>query len=725
MLPLALLLASLSGALEIDEDPGRFVESSKAAPAKVHALILGAPWCPPCVELKKQLHERAASTVTAVGRAAWGYADTDALRDKVDALLKEMGASQPSSIPNVLVLRGGKAVGHAASGNDLASIEKFLAEVEAATPSADSELPSMLCPGRPDTADFTVGISGYLSERDASTDDFGRKVLLAFRSPAKPPRSVLLAPADRKPALDKTPSPGGEGYFYGRDLLAEHASLFAPVETASATLSDFDKTPGKTLRLILTGHAGETGMAYGYSDGGLPWKSPSLLAPKDIEGAVGAARLKGKAVRGLVVSCYAGQFADAFMPMPGASPACGAFATLPTKPAEGCYRHGGYATWNDYTTTVSKQRRCGSADDGRDRHYAVAATTVSRDVPMLSSEYFLIYGAAGGYLGRGARAPAPPRSIEQFDLRSGVSVFVDRLNGRVLAASQNGRKVRSPRLAVIGCEQQSWASMDRKRSGSAYLRGQRLNRFNEADCEPKFSFYWEPDDEEEAFPEEAAPDFGRPYEPSSSESYAKDTVNAVAGLVGRPVELPISGLRTEARVMLKVAMPAFERPMTDDELQKELQGLARSISPHDPPLARAIGALIAPARGARPAYESKLKTPALADAAVAVSESKAEEKASETYSGLAQFLVANTPLGSTAKEPAVSYFDADHLTSLMLANLNTSEIEAHEVALARLAHLVAVAKAELALRDEAKTSKKAQRLLAELEALKTCERALY
>jgi hypothetical protein len=707
-----LLAASPAGALELThEKPDEFFARSKEDPGRLYALLIGATWCPPCHVLTNALTELPATTSTAIGRAVWSKVESDVYGEKSlqDFLAGVSAFYPPTGIPSVVVVRGGRALGLSTCGAETDQLERFLLDSEArgaAAPSA--RLPALACPGRPDDASYTLGISGYLSETQRDTDDYGRRILLAFSAASPRPPSELFAPGGRQSVSGSVEAPSGAGLFFTGDPILPFASLLGEVERSTAALSRLASAPGRRLRLILTGHATEEGeLAVGYAPNEFvhSHNSPLDLPAKDVASAVLSARAAGKEVRGLVTTCYAGRFAEGFMPSPGAAAACAAFATLPDKTSEGCYRDG-MAAGADYVSSVSDRMDCSAKKDGRRLHYDVMAAASSRDIPMLSSEYFLLYGEAGAFLGSGARVPAPPHGLGRFKLASGVLVYADLVSGTVVAAVKDGRRVELPRLAVMDCRS-PW----RKQLSFFYLR-RRIGR-EETNCAPIVRLYWDADGED-VFPAEEvsfinghdtlsvrSADQFWDYRPRGSNSsydddfYGKLRKEFESDLPREGATVDASGLRTEARVLLKTVIPPFTAPFGNEPsaqtLADLLNRLGDELRPDDPELARALISLIKPAW--TPSDSSKLppiKIP-----------------------------------GFPWLEGPVEHFTATNLIEAMLKNIDSEELLKSDIPMARLAHLTAVGEAELALRREAKNSKKAARLLSEFEALRSCERSLY
>lgn len=751
----ALLSALPARALDVGKaPPEEFLSRSRTEPGRLYALIIGATWCRACKALSASLTELSASSSTAIGRAAWDKVETDEYGTaKFSELLSSLTVAEPNSLPSVLVLRDGDGLGLSMAGNDLPKIEAFLAEAERQPPrySRKPANSSMRCPGRKDWATYTLGVSGY-GGAGAATDDFGRKILLSFVGPDSRERRRLFAPP-RSKSTPGTESAHAEDavFFSASDPLAARASLLEDVSGSSGPLAALASAPGRDLRLILTGHSGEDGMTIGFQttawfadDPKNTYEKNVLVSPQDVAGAVRRAARSGKEVRGLVTTCFAGRYGDAFMPGAGsaAAPTCAAFATLPDKPADGCYSNG-YALGVDYASKLLARRTCGTSEDGRALHYAVAATTSGRDVPMLSSEYFLLYGPGAEFLGRGDRAPAPPLSVQRYDMGSGVRAYVDVISNQVLRAYQGDDRIDPPRLALLDCvgDDYSHSKLDRQNLSSFYLRPHKEGALV-SECTPLVKLYWESD---VASPRPSTSVFLDPdwngWRPDDDwKEFRKDF-----GAAGPTITL--EGMRPAARVLLTSVIPAFADKGASRDLGERLHRIVEELRPYDEPLAEALRALMAAQAGGvarfKAAEEKVEREPKSVDhlngidlhpvARPAPPEedmlidipgyipmiSSATVRALEP-SELRAVLLASD-LSAHSPPPAV---DASALIAAMLDNLSPSKYEFGS-ALPRLAHAAAAAQAELALIEEAKTSPEARRLFAQLERIKTCERGLY
>lgn len=751
-------------ALEIGHAPPEdFIARSRAEPRRLYALIIGATWCQPCKMLADNLSALNASSAPAAGRAAWNKVEIDEYGSaKFNELLSGLRVPKSSNLPSVLVLRDGEGLGMSLAGNNIPKIEAFLAEAEGQPPRAARPPPkiSMLCPGKKDWASYTLGISGYKGGGDVSTDDFGRRILLSFVGPGKAPPGRLFAPPRSQSAPGTESSRAEDGVFFSAaDPLAERATLLEDVSRSTWALAGLASAPGRDLRLILTGHSGEEGMTIGYQttawfddDPTNTFDKELMLTPQDVEDAVSRAARAGKTVRGMITTCYAGRYGDAFMtPMgSGAAPACAAFATLPDKSADGCYANG-IALGLDYASKLLARKSCASPVDGRALHYAVAASTTGHDIPMLSSEYFLLYGPGAEFLGRGDRAPAPPLSVQRYELPDDVRVYVDVVSNQILRAYRGAERIDPPRLALLDCvgDDYSHAKLDRENLSSFYLRPHK-NGALVAQCTPYVSLYWE---SAGYAVRPATTVFLEPGYGGWSPSEDLDEFRKDFDLTGPTIIM--EGMRPAARVLLSAVIPAFSDSGAYGDLGGRLDRLVEDLRPYDGPLAGALQALESAQNGGVQRAPPRKEAPEKPEDSMA-GLSAAFEAVSTSFTSPAPpppmgMLSAGT--GATAPSPPMGVtsagagapapplliealsasfnshvppppIDASALIAAMLSNLSPAKNDLG-AALGRLAHLTAAAQAELALIEEAKTSPAARRLLAQLETIKACERGLY
>jgi hypothetical protein len=740
ILAAALLAALPARALEVGSAPPEdFITRSRLEPGRLYALVIGATWCHACTLLAGGLAALDASSATAIGRASWNRVEVDEYGSaKFSKLLSEMQVPQSQDMPSVLVLRDGDGLGMSLAGNSLPKIEAFLAEAER-QPSRYARAPaksSMLCPGKSDWASYTLGISGYKAAEDASTDDFGRKILLSFVRPDAAAPGRLFAPPRSKSAPGTESARAEDGIFFSAsDPLAVRATLLEDVSRSTPALAALASAPGRDLRLVLTGHSGEEGMTIAYEtaawfddDPTNTYEKGIQLTPQDVADAVGRASRAGKSVRGMITTCYAGRYGDAFMPAAdsAAAPSCAAFATLPDKTADGCYSNG-FALGVDYASKLVARKSCASSEDGRALHYAVAASTTGHDIPMLSSEYFLLYGPGARFLGRGERAPAPPLSVQKFELTSDVRVYVDVVSNQVLSAFQGDRAIDPPRLAMLDCvgDDYSHAKLDRKNLSAFYLRPHK-NASLVTQCTPFVSLYWESDGGA-ARPSTSVflgPEYNG-WDPGDDWNGFRKDFDTPGPMI------TMEGMRPAARVLLMSVIPAFSDSGASKDLGERLDRIVEDLRPYDEPLAGALQALMAAQAGG-----VKRAPP----------EEKRQEKSVDSLPGLIKALslgedalpvalpsmaiALSAPLLSASRAEALKFpsrpaaVDASALIAAMLDNL-APEKDEFEAALPRLAHLAAAAQAELSLIEEAKTSPAARRLLVQLETIKVCEQGLY
>ena len=752
----ALLSALPARALEVGTaTPEAFISRSRTEPGRLYALVIGATWCHACKALAAGLASADASSATAVGRASWNVVETDEYGTaKFSKLLSEMQVPESRDLPSVLVIRDGDGLAMSLAGNNIPKIEALLAEAEK-QPSRYARAPakaSMLCPGKADWATYTLGISGYKGGGDSSTDDFGRKILLSFVPPAAAAPGRLFAPPRSKSSPGTESARAEDGVFFSAsDPLAERATLLEDVARSTAALAALASAPGRDLRLILTGHSGEEGMTIGYEtkawftdDPTNTYESDLQLTPTDVADAVRRASRAGKKVRGLITTCFAGRYADAFMPQagPAAAPACAAFATLPDKTADGCYSNG-YALGVDYASKLIARKSCASREDGRALHYAVAVATTGHDIPMLSSEYFLLYGPGASFLGRSDRAPAPALSVQKYDLSSDIRVYVDVISNQVLRAYQGDRMIDPPRLALLDCvgDDYTHSKLDRENLSAFYLRPHK-NGSLVSQCTPFVSLYWPPDGGS-VRPSTTVyldPSYGGWSPDNDWNGFRKD-------FDPEGPMITLEGMRPAARVLLTTVIPAFSDAGADKDLGARLDKLVAALRPYDKPLAGALEALMAAQAGGVRRFltdDEILGKPAVSHGLSPAPSKRAKKKSVESIPGLfaaptgvagiagmaslpelPDLVIPKLSALSLSSHPAPPVVDASALIAAMLANLAPVKNDYMPASLPRLAHAAAAAQAELVLIEEAKTSPEARRLLVQLETIMTCEQGLY
>ncbi len=643
---LALTLPAAAMKFPVHEDPGGVFESSQRDPSRLHALIVSATWCHACAVLHERFESYSPSTGS-MASAVWALTEIDRLPNgRMKELLSSEGGQVGDSLPTVIVLRAGHPLGYSTVGSDLGGIERFLNDAAALTPRTSYVRPRLTCRGASEWPTYTLGVSGYMSEKNRTTDWFGREMLLAFRGGESRSPARLLAPA-RVSSATLAPSPSGTGAFYAADQTLEFGRLFGPVEASTQAVARLAEAPGFRLRLILAG---------------------------------------------------GGQFGPAFMPLPGAAPACAAFATLPDKTAEGCYVDAA-SKREDYVASVSHMLTCSDKPGrSRARHYRAAASSSGRDVPMLSSEYFLLYGPGAAFLGRGERLPAPSQGLLLKKFDDGVEVLFDLVGGAAVAARRGGKSLPLPRVSIVDCRDDTLGSPN-----FFFLRepaGPRDGRRGSA-CAPVVALEWDA-------PEPARrvmklsrsgydPDMER-YEPASV--YGRDRLSDFSAFFSSSPTVDGRGLRPEAKALLAVVAPRFARPLAGAALVASLATLGDEIRPRDPDLADALAVLTKRAQ-AQARKTKEQRAPRVSDTLGAI-------------------------FGNEKSAPIDpdDGFSAEKLGDAMLDNLSPKEIGSEDVVMARLAHLAAAASAESALRASASTSTEAATLASQLDALKLCERGV-
>ena len=509
---------------------------------------------------------------------------------------------------------------------------------------------------RPKPDEFVFGLVG--PGQDAS-DGFGLQNLRALSEGVPPDRLALFAPA---------PSTS-----------THHASAKKPFSDpldAADALRTLAARPQKTIRLLLTGHGWPEGIWLGQDQKG----EDRWIELQDMSDAVTQARRAGKTVKGQFLTCFGGRFAEALMPAPGLAPACGAFSTLPEKKAEGCYEDRSEKRL-DYFFAAAHADRCGVERDYREVHGRVVAQPAGYDIPMLSSDYFLLYGPAARRLGRQDRAPYPFHSLVRRVLPDGTVVYADLVNARVVKTLRGGRVLPPPEVSVVDCPTEA-PDAERACDGvhqSAFFLHRSVAEagWPPADCLPILRLAWSQDGAAASAPFVMAvePD-DEIWDPEASSATAADFQK---DLSVEELLLPIDDLKPEARLILARLLPQFQDGEHGEALAGRLEELAAQAQVQDPPRGRAMRELISEMRRRGRA-----------------------EKASERG----------------------TRFWGSWLKTYLIELANENDTDEENLDYSRLSFLTAVTVAERELRAEARTDETARRLVADLESLRACERGL-
>ena len=509
---------------------------------------------------------------------------------------------------------------------------------------------------RPKPDEFVFGLVG--PGQDA-TDDFGLQNLRALSEGVAPDRLALFAPA---PSTSTRHSSGKN-------------SFSDPLDAADA-LKTLAARPQKTIRLLLTGHGWPEGIWLGTDKKG----EDRWIELQDMSDVVTQARRAGKTVKGQFLTCFGGSFAEALMPAPGLAPACGAFSTLPEKKAEGCYEDRSESRL-DYLFAAAQADECGVKRDYREVHAHVVARPAGYDIPMLSSDYFLLYGPAARWLGRQARAPYPFHSLMRRLLPDGTVVYADLVNSRVIKALRGDRVLPPAEVSIADCQEEA-QDVEKACDGvhqSAFFLHRSISEagWPPGDCLPILRLAWNQNGSV------SSATFAMAVEPRD-EVWDPEASSATAADFRRDLSidellLPIDGLKPEARLILARLLPLFQDDEHGEDLARRLEELAAQAQAQDPPRGQAMRALIAEMRRRGHAPQ-------------------ASEQGTRFW-------------GSWLKT-----------TLIELANENDTDEE--NLDYSRLSLLISVTVAERELHEEARTDETALRLVADLESLRACERGL-
>lgn len=659
-----------------EQDLLKFLKESQANPNRIFILKASATWCHPCQEEKKELKGLQGGEI---GKARWLELDIDKLDGPYNALLKKLEVTAGDGIPFHLMFKNGEPVG-SYTGNNLDRMAKFLGELEAYSPPKKAQKLDMVVPkfpcGSKNSGECVVGLSGYKGTDPDSTDWFGQSNLVGFSKLFGSPQfSKLFAP----PVLQhSTKDSDNGGLLFVQNPFKSSQVTLAEGAGFPTALDELDMAPGASLRILMTGHGGKEGITY---DAVAPpnetHKEEKVLNSDDFGANIDKAVAAGKTVRLLGVQCYGGQFSESIMPRSDTAPihACGAFASLPDKEAEGCYDSAYSGERQDYLWMASKLKKCDGTQNARDLHYEIVSKSEGHDIPMLSSEYFLLYGPAAKSLTAGdGNIDAPMESIAKAELSSDIELYFDRIHNRVIKVTQKGKELPKPELRLINCTGQNEGyseQIDGEHLSYFFLqtRATGKNGHEAGDCAPTYKLHWEAST-------------GIEDQVVSFEKYYKNESVTFSGsqfpLNPGEMQINISDLRPEARMLFQNILPRVNQGLLhNDGVVDNFKALRDQIQQYDPALARAISSLMTK-------FEQISK--------------KDNPKSGPYWSDVSNALFTN--LSSEQKSSDLG------------------------IVASRLAHLLASAAAEMALRDSAKTDPWSKDLLKQLDALKACERDL-
>lgn len=414
---------------------------------------------------------------------------------------------------------------------------------------------------RPSKGEYVFGLSGAAGD---DTDDFGRDNLTALGQGAQ---SASLFAA--RPSTAST---------------RQYPVVFQNPLAAAAVLERLALRPERDVRVILTGHGSPNGVILGVgSDEG-----ERRLGHDAFFASVTKARRAGKRIRADFLSCFSGGFMPALMPGKGLAPACGLASTVPEKKAEGCYQDGSDAERNDYAASAAAADDCRPGRDWRSVHAAVFERLKGNDIPMLSSDYFLLYGPGAERLGRASRAPYPGRTLIQKKLDGGLLVYLDLINARVVAARGPGGRLPAPGISIVDCPASDGGTLGdgEHRAGFFLHRSVADTAWPAPDCVPTVRLSWPGRKsalvEMSAAPEDLSWD---PRRFGDQAPFRRD-------LSPEEREVPLDGLKPGARLLLARLLPAFDESTGGRELADKLKALAVEVAGEDPIRGASMRALL-------------------------------------------------------------------------------------------------------------------------------------
>lgn len=512
--------------------------------------------------------------------------------------------------------------------------------------SAEFSIPSCQ---RSTRGEYVFGLSGAAGD---GTDDFGRDNLIALSEGADRPSLFADRPstASARPAVGVFQNP-----------------LAAPVVLERLSLRRED-----SVRLILTGHGSPDGVYLGLGSD----DEERRLGHAAFFASVTKARRAGKRVKAEFLSCFSGSFMPAVMPGPGLAPACGISSTVPEKKAAGCYQDGSEAARDDYAASAAAADDCRPGRDWREVHAAVFQRLKSNDIPMLSSDYFLLYGPGAEHLGRAERAAYPAGTLVRKNLGGGSAVYLDLVNARVIAGRGARGQLPVPRVSIVDCPETAdgggFVVDGTHRSGFYLHRGVDQTDWPAPDCVPTVRLDW-PD--ASAVLAMAAVDGDGVYD--ASDPGAPGQKEFRRDLTPEQLQVPVDGLKTGARLLLTRLLPAFSDRIGGRDLASALKALAAEAEALDPIRGRTMRALI---------KEMWIKE------------------------GSKQGLHEGTR------------FQGLWMRTYLAELFNESDTSVDNLDYSRLAFMAAATIAERELRKEALADPKAKSLVAGLDSLRACEK---
>jgi len=505
---------------------------------------------------------------------------------------------------------------------------------------------------RPAKEEYVFGLSGAAGD---DTDDFGRDNLTALSDGAA--RVSLFA---ARPSTAST---------------RDYPVVFQNPLAAAAVLERLAQRPERDVRLILTGHGSPNGVYLGVGSD----DAERRLGHDAFLASVTKARTAGKRIRADFLSCFSGGFMPALMPGKGLAPACGLASTVPEKKAEGCYQDGSDVERNDYAASAAALDGCGPGRDWRSVHAAVFERLKGNDIPMLSSDYFLLYGPGADWLGRAARAPYPGRTLIQKKLGDGLLVYLDLINARVVAARGPGGRLPAPGISIVDCPS-TVAGGDtlgdgEHRAGFFLHRSVADTEWPAPDCVPTVRLDWP--GRKSALVEMSAVSDDLSWDPRRSG--AEDQAPFRRDLSSEEREVPLDGLKPGARLLLARLLPAFDESLGGRVLADKLKALAVAVESGDPIRGGSMRSLLT---------------------AMWVKEGLKEGVSDGTR------------------------FHGRWLRTYLTELFNETETKTENLDYSRIAFMAATAIAEKDLRKAARTDATAKNLVADLDALRACEKTL-
>lgn len=450
-----------------------FLSNSQTAPS-LSIAIFGSPSSKATSALIEKLKSK--ENFKIVERSGWNYFNINEIieskKQQQRKFFEQVKFSDLDSKFNLIIFKLGVPVG-LIEGVNVAQDEeqwnlflKFLQSLENANFNLDS-LQSKSVPACLQNQDpvAVVGISGNGSDFGVFRGDevFGLENLQNFSRIFPLHKSLNLTGPLENFAYDMIPFFEKADFYYV--MQPRHLNRFQGVERYSSFfrsgwMKHAFRKDVKKIKLMMTGHGSLEGVEYFVEDKkGNPRND--ILSPNHLKQFIQHQESEKKSVQGVFLQCHSGIFAESFMPKQPDQQvqSCGVFSSIPQLVSEGCYRFGRQDTeiedfWKSLMRTY--QARCDKKQDPlnfRRHYYQTQAwnTLRSIDLPLLTSDYFLIHGPAGQFLaqqsgGSSKRIPFIENAITVFSPKPELLLYFDRSQEKMLKAYRGSEEIQLPKM---------------------------------------------------------------------------------------------------------------------------------------------------------------------------------------------------------------------------------------------------------------------------------------